>query len=383
MAVAAGSHRVDWSPMTIASLGDILLVDDSPENLSLLSGLLKQDGYKVRAFLDGRVALEKAQTAPPDLILLDVEMPQMNGYEVCAALKQHETLRRVPVLFISALTDTADKLKGFTAGGVDYITKPFQAAEVRARVEAHLTIHRLQHDLERQNEELRRLESLRDSLMHMIVHDLRSPLTSIVGYLDMLKSSDNLTHEEVQEYTKAAGYGASALLALINSLLDINALEAGQMRLHKEPSDIGVLASRALMPLEGLTVGRDVSLGLPAQAVTVDCDPQIIERVIMNLLGNALKFTPAKGSIVVAVMQNGERCRVEVRDTGRGIPPEYLERVFDKFQQVEARKERKMYSTGLGLTFCKLAVEAHQGQIGVNSTVGVGSTFWFELDRQS
>jgi two-component system sensor histidine kinase/response regulator len=144
-----------------------------------------------------------------------------------------------------------------------------------------------------------------------------------------------------------------------------------------------VLASRALMPLEGLTVGRDVSLGLPAQAVTVDCDPQIIERVIMNLLGNALKFTPAKGSIVVAVMQNGERCRVEVRDTGRGIPPEYLERVFDKFQQVEARKERKMYSTGLGLTFCKLAVEAHQGQIGVNSTVGVGSTFWFELDRQS
>jgi len=368
--------------MTTAPLGDLLIVDDSPENLSLLSGMLKQDGYKVRAFLDGRVALEKAPAAPPDLILLDVEMPQMNGYEVCAALKQHEVLRHVPVLFISALTDTADKLKGFTAGGVDYITKPFQAAEVRARVEAHLTIHRLQRDLERQNGELRRLESLRDSLMHMIVHDLRSPLTSIVGYLEVLESPENLTMEEVQSCAKTAGYGASALLGLINSLLDINALEAGQMRLQKEVSDLGALASRALKPLEGLTVGRDVSLRLPAQPVEATCDPQIIERVIMNLLGNALKFTPSTGSVVVAVMQNGEQCRVEVCDTGRGIPPEYLERVFDKFQQVEARKERKMYSTGLGLTFCKLAVEAHQGQIGVTSTVGVGSTFWFELESR-
>lgn len=369
--------------MTTASPSNLLLVDDSPESLTLLAGMLKQDGHRVRAFLDGRVALEKAQTDPPDLILLDVEMPDMNGYEVCAALKRHETLQRVPVLFISALTDTADKLKGFTAGGVDYITKPFQAAEVRARVDAHLTIHRLQRDLERQNVELRRLESLRDSLTHMIVHDLRSPLTSIRGYLNLLEMEDNPTREIVESYAKEAGHGVSAMIGLINSLLDVNALEAGQMRLHKEASDLGTLASRALKPLEGLTVGRDVSLQIPNQPVQAFCDPQIIERVIMNLLGNALKFTPSTGSIVVAVTQSGGRGRVEVRDTGRGIPPEYLERVFDKFQQVDARKEGKMYSTGLGLTFCKLAVEAHSGQIGVTSTVGVGSTFWFELENQT
>jgi two-component system sensor histidine kinase/response regulator len=365
--------------MTTAPFGDLLLVDDSPENLGLLAGMLRQDGYKVRAFLDPRVALQKARVAPPDLILLDVEMPDMDGYAVCAALKRDDALQRVPVLFISALTDTADKLKGFTAGGVDYITKPFQAAEVRARVQAHLTIHRLQRDLERQNDELRRLESLRDSLTHMIVHDLRSPLTSILGYLGLLESGTDLTTDTVQTYSREAGYGVSAMLGLINSLLDVNALEAGQMRLQKEVSDLREVATRALKPLEGLTVGRDVSVRVPEEAVQTLCDPQIIERVIMNLLGNALKFTPRAGSVVIEVMRAGDRSRVEIRDTGRGIPPEYLERVFDKFQQVEARKERKMYSTGLGLTFCKLAVEAHQGRIGVDSTVGAGSTFWFEL----
>lgn len=374
-----GILRVESAPMTPPPLGNLLLVDDSPENLSLLAGMLQQDGYQVRAFLDPRIALEKVRSAPPDLILLDVEMPQMNGYEVCAALKQDETLQRVPVLFISALTDTADKLKGFTAGGVDYITKPFQAAEVRARVEAHLTIHRLQRDLERQNNELRELEALRDSLTHMIVHDLRSPLTSILGYLGLLESGQNLTMDKVITYAKEAGYGVSSMLNIINSLLDVNAMEAGQMRLQKEVCDLRDVAKRALKPLEGLTVGRDVSVQAGDTAVESLCDPQIIERVIMNLLGNALKFTPKSGSVAVVVMARDGGCRVEIRDSGRGIPPEYLDRVFDKFQQVEARKERKMYSTGLGLTFCKLAVEAHQGRIGVTSAVGVGSTFWFEL----
>ena len=367
--------------MTTCPPGDVLVVDDSPENLNLLAGMLRQDGHKVRAFLSGPMAIEKAKVAPPDLILLDVEMPDMNGYEVCQEFKRHEVLHHVPVLFISALSDTADKLRGFTAGGVDYIAKPFEAAEVRARVEAHLTIHRLRQDLTRQNDELRRLESLRDSLTHMIVHDLRSPLTSILGYLGLLEAGTDLPTDKVRMYAKEAEHGVSAMLGIINSLLDVNALEAGQMKLHTDTHDLRDVAAHALKPLEGLTVGRDVSLQLPDHPVPARCDAQVMERVIMNLLGNALKFTPKNGSIVVAVSRGDRHGRLEIRDTGRGIPPEYLERVFDKFQQVEARRERKMYSTGLGLTFCKLAVEAHGGRIGVDSTVGVGSTFWFELER--
>jgi signal transduction histidine kinase len=153
------------------------------------------------------------------------------------------------------------------------------------------------------------------------------------------------------------------------------------MPLHKEACDLFVVASKAMKTLEGLTLGRNVTLEHPEEPVEVICDPGIMQRVISNLVGNALKFTSKSGSVKVVILPLGDQLRVEVRDTGYGIAPEYLERVFDKFAQVEAREEHKGYSSGLGLTFCKLATEAHGGRIGVSSEIGKGSTFWFELNR--
>ncbi|MEI9893792.1 MAG: response regulator [Chthoniobacter sp.] len=161
---------------------DILVVDDTEANLQLLSGMLRERGYKVRPVPNGRLALQAAKSAPPDLILLDINMPDLDGYEVCAQLKRDERTASVPVLFISALNETMDKVLAFGVGGLDYITKPFQFEEVDARVAAHLKLRRLQVDLEernselrRTNAELRRLQELRDNLTHMIVHDLRLP----------------------------------------------------------------------------------------------------------------------------------------------------------------------------------------------------------------
>ena len=168
------------SPNDIAA--DILVVDDTPANLQVFSGMLKDRGYKVRPAPDGRVALRAAKDLPPDMVLLDINMPGINGYEVCAQLKRDERMRDVPVIFISALNDTLDKVLAFGVGGVDYITKPFQFEEVEARVAVHLKLRRLQRELEarirelhKTNEELRRLQDLRDNLTHMIVHVLRSP----------------------------------------------------------------------------------------------------------------------------------------------------------------------------------------------------------------
>jgi signal transduction histidine kinase len=334
--------------------------------------MLKDDGYKVRPVPSGKLALQAAEAEAPDLILLDINMPEMDGYEVCTRLKEHETLSGIPVIFISALTETIDKVKAFEMGGVDYITKPFQFEEVRARVQTHLT-------LRRQFLELQELHDLRDNLTHMIVHDLRSPLTGIKGYLDLLKLDADKLDEDGQSYINDALSGVKTLVEMISSLLDVNRLESGEMPLNKKDCDLTTISTDAVASLGGLTVDRNVAQESPDGPVTISCDTELTTRVIANLLGNALKFTPSSGDVTVAVLGKDGGARVEVRDTGPGIPPEYLGRVFDKFGQVEARKERKKFSSGLGLAFCKLAVEAHGGTIGVESEVGSGSTFWFEL----
>jgi two-component system sensor histidine kinase/response regulator len=181
--------------------GSILVVDDTPANLRLLTGMLKEQGYRVRPAPNGRLALQAVRAEAPDLILLDINMPEMNGYETCEALKADEAYADIPVIFISALTETSDKIQAFQTGGVDYVTKPFQFEEVQARVEAHLTLFRLKRELEEKYRQLKELEQLRDSLTHMIVHDLRSPLTGTLTTLQLIKmtAGDRLEEEEKED----------------------------------------------------------------------------------------------------------------------------------------------------------------------------------------
>ena len=168
----------------------ILVVDDNAANVQLLVGMLKDRGYKVRAALSGKLAIQAVQNNPPDLILLDVNMPEMNGYEVCERLKSDESTRDIPIIFVSALHETLDKVKAFGVGGVDYITKPFQFQEVEARVRTHLELCRQRREIRESYARLRQLEKLRDDLVHMIAHDLRNPLTAVSGYLDLVAFDD-------------------------------------------------------------------------------------------------------------------------------------------------------------------------------------------------
>jgi PAS domain S-box-containing protein len=227
--------------------------------------------------------------------------------------------------------------------------------------------------------EQRKLQDLRDNLTHMIVHDLRSPITGIMGSLYFLKQEADKLSEDTREMISGATTATTTLVEMISSLLDVSRLESGEMPLNLEDRELGALVDEALASVSGLTVNRSL-VQERAESVHATCDPELIRRVIVNLLGNALKFTPKKGTITIAVLKNGGRPRVEVRDTGSGIPLEFHARVFEKFGQVGSRKK---YSTGLGLTFCKLAVEAHGGAIGLESVVGKGSTFWFELPSRN
>jgi signal transduction histidine kinase len=364
---------------------NILVVDDTPENLQLLNGMLKGCGYKARPVPSGELALQAAKSDPPDLILLDINMPEMNGYEVCRRLKADPPLAAIPVIFISALNETMDKVKAFGLGGVDYITKPFQFEEVHARVETHLKLRRLQKELERQNRQLqesydrlRELETLRDNLVHLVVHDLRSPLAMMAGYVDLIKTKlGSKLNAQENGYIDIVGKHTAKLLDMVTTLLDVSRMEAGQMPLNRQACDLAGLAREVVETFGVLKGQRRLTLDVPSGPLSVHADRDVIQRVVANLIGNAVKFTPDGGRITVTLSRKNALTRVAVTDTGPGIPAEFHKKVFEKFGQVD--KEARRHSTGLGLTFCKLAVEAHGGQIGIESEVGKGSTFWFTL----
>ena len=361
-----------------APAASVLVVDDTIENLRLLSNLLGEQGYEVRAVTNGRQALQAAEHDPPDLILLDITMPEMDGYEVCRRLKATDRCKDVPVIFITALTDTADKVLAFDTGGFDYVTKPFQFGEVLARVKTHLALRSAQVALAESYQRLRALEELRDNLVHMIVHDMKSPLMALLIRLRLLKVPVATLGEDSQEDLREAVDSVEVLNRMTNDLLDVNRLEEGRMPIERAACDLARMAAEVRATLGAMDRERQIDVE-SAGAVEATCDGAIIRRVMENFVSNAIKHTPGGSRVRISVARRDGRARVEVHDEGRGLPPGASEKIFEKFVTIKNRHERTYHSTGLGLTFCKLAVEAHSGTIGVDPRVPAGSTFWFEL----
>lgn len=366
------------SPSPDACSPSILVVDDTPANLQMLADMLKRRGYRARPVPSGRLALQAAKADPPDLILLDVNMPEMDGYEVCAELKKDQTLAAVPVIFISAYGETADKMRAFSAGGLDYITKPFHVEEVEARVAIHLQLRRQQRELESLLAKQRQLEDMRDSMVHMIVHDLRAPLTAVFNYLDLVREQEaGFIAPESMQNLDFAMKASRWMVQMVNVLLDASKIESGQMSLRRVECDVGDVVSDALDAIRSLADEKNVLYQSDHVRAAVDRDA--IARVVQNLVTNAVKLTPPGGDVHVSLQSKDNGLRVEVSDHGPGIAAEHHPKIFEKFGQLDTNVRQSIPSSGLGLYFCKLAVEAHGGRIGVDSEVGQGSTFWFEL----
>ena len=357
----------------------ILIIDDVPDNLHLLMQMLPADHYFIRPATNGRRGLEAAFHEPPDLILLDIKMPEMDGFKVCAQLKNDVKLKDIPVIFISALNETEDKLKAFDAGGVDYITKPFQQREVLARVKAHLEIRAQKRALEFSIEKQKALEELRDSLTQMIVHDMKSPLMAIDGQLKMLQlfEAESLT-ADAQRYIADARTGSARLIKMMEDMLAISKMEVGKLNLNLAPVNLRDLTQRVVTGLSPLIGSKRIEIDSDDPIPSLTLDQDLITRVLQNLLSNSIKFSPDGGLIQINLCPLAQGVLVEVQDSGPGIPQEYQKQIFEKFGQVESALNRR--GTGLGLTFCKLAIEAHGGEIGLTSTPGEGSTFWFILN---
>jgi len=354
----------------------ILIVDDMPANLQLLVGMLRERGYRPRPVTSGPRALQVARQNPPDLILLDVSMPEMDGFEVCRRLKEEPQLAGIPVLFISALHETMDKVKAFSVGGVDYVTKPFQCEEVEARIYAHLELRRRERLLAENYRKLRELEALRDNLTEMVVHDMRAPIFAAQAIVRMLGPALGPTDPQTKKMLQAARESLFTLKEMATQLLDISRLEEGRMPLSPVPGDLVRTAAKACESYEYSATEKRLMLKAP-ESVPATYDEDLVRRVIENLLGNAIKFSPNDAEVTITISSTETSTRLAVTDRGPGIALRDHERIFEKYGQVS--EGRRKYGVGLGLTFCKLAVTAHGGTIGVESVPGQGSTFWFRL----
>jgi two-component system, sensor histidine kinase and response regulator len=372
------------------SLPLILVADDVEANVELLVDQLETLGFHTVVARDGPSALASCVERRPDLVILDVSMPAGDlgvadrgaGFEVCRRLKRDARTARIPVIFVTALGDTADRVKAIEAGGDDFLTKPHHRLVLNARVRALLKLKGATDALEEGLKRLRELQKVRDDLMKMIVHDLKTPLTSVLATLEMARDGDfgALTPPQARALSDAEGK-AEDLLALIEDLLEVARIEEQTITLQPEPIAPAALLAEIVydwglrFKQEGATATVDVADDAPV----FRADKVLLKRVLSNLVQNALTHTAGPVHLALAARADANGILFTVADDGPGIPSEYQEIIFRKFERVRAANAPRVRSSGLGLTFCRLAVESHGGRIWVKSAEGEGSTFYVQL----
>lgn len=359
--------------------GNILIVDDTPANLRLLSNMLAEQGYKVRSVISGKMALTTARAAPPDLILLDIRMPEMDGYEVCEHLKAGESTHDIPIIFISALDAAQDKVKAFAVGGVDYVTKPFQLEEVLARVETHLAVRNLQKSLRREIIERDKLIAELDAYAHTVAHDLKNPLGTLIGFSDMLETSyTELSDEQMRLCVSTIAKSGRKMTNIIEELLLLASVRKMD-DVKIEPLDMTAVVAEALDRLAYMVAEYQAEIVTPeVWPVALGYGPWV-EEIWVNYVSNALKYGGQPPHVEMSgTFPNEPDGQVQfwVRDNGAGLSPQDQACLFTPFTQIhQARAE----GHGLGLSIVQRIAEKLGGQVSLESEVGQGSVFFFTL----
>lgn len=400
----------------------ILVVDDTRSNLRLLAEILTDRGYVIRLAPSGSLALSSAHTKPPDLILLDIMMPGISGYEVCKQLKADEQTCNIPIIFISGLHEVFDKVKAFALGGVDYITKPFQAEEVIARIETHLTLRNLQKSLQEKNSQLQReiterekaeealqrahdkLEirvkerttelrlsnaqlakalRLKNEFLAMMSHEFRTPLNTVLGLSEALRLNVYGELNEKQQNTlKTIEKSGWHLFEMINNILELIEISTDGLPLQYNILDVELVCRASIKLIKQAASKKHLNVSLAFRnTITIHADECRLKQILVNLLNNAVKFTPEGGKIGLEVEADSEQQFISfcVWDTGIGIAKDDMARLFQPFTQLDSSLARQYEGTGLGLSLVYYLVNMHGGNISVKSEVGKGSRFTVSL----
>ncbi|MDM3856656.1 MAG: hybrid sensor histidine kinase/response regulator [Aphanizomenon gracile PMC649.10] len=381
----------------------ILVIDDDPTNLEILDYTLSAAGYNVHTATNGANIVQQIHFSIPDLILLDILLPDINGFKLCQGLKSDPVTESIPIIFMTALADTVDKVKGLHLGAVDYITKPFQKKELLARVQTHLHLRELSKTLEIKNQQLteliedlehriiertielkqalekeKELNQLKSRFITMASHQFRTPLAIISSSSGILQEfSDRLNEERKQEHLQTIQHTIKHITQILDDVLMINRAEADKIELHLEAADIvdfcHHLQSAIAESNNQHTINSSVDLGQETitNSLIIQFDKKLLQQIITNLLNNAIKYSPNHNLVNFSLTKADDKIIFKISDHGIGIPEADQDNLFASFHR--GSNVGNIAGTGLGLSIVKKCVDLHQGEINIDSQIGKGT----------
>jgi two-component system, sensor histidine kinase and response regulator len=355
----------------------ILIVDDNPHNLQILGKILRENRFEIEFATNGKAALDWITIKKFDLILLDINMPEMDGFQLCINIRSNPLMIHVPIIFLSAETDRESILKGFELGAQDYITKPFDSRELLVRIKTHLDLKSTLEKLEIEKENAQSADRLKSTFLATMSHELRTPLNSIIGFTGiLLKEAPGPLNDEQKKQLGMVQNSARHLLSLINDILDISKIEAGQLKMNIQKFNLREVLNKVVEINKQFADKKNLPI-----LVTIDnnineiiSDSLRVQQILVNFVNNAIKFTET-GTISINCTLTGNSVEIKISDTGIGIENENLKQLFKPFIQIETGMMRLKEGTGLGLSICKKLSEMLGGEIKVDSIFGTGSTF--------
>ncbi|MBC7475197.1 MAG: hybrid sensor histidine kinase/response regulator [Candidatus Sericytochromatia bacterium] len=365
--------------MEIIKKALILIVDDTPKNIQVLGSILHNKGYNICISSSGSIALEMVKTELPDLILLDIEMPGMDGFEVCKALKSNPVTESIPVIFLTAVSDPEKLLQGFELGAVDYITKPFNIPELTARVATHI-------EIKQSREKLLELNATKDKFFSIIAHDLRNPFTSLMlsSQFILRHLNNNLDVNMIEKKIQVIYKSSKQCSDLLENLLEWAETQTNKIKFSPNYHKIRDIIIKCIEISASQANNKNIEIinAIPDD-ISLMVDGNLFETIIRNLLTNAIKFTQEYGTITIKLKEEDHLTEISVTDTGIGIPMEVQSKLFriDSHYMTQGTSKEDA-GTGLGLILCREFVEKHGGNIWVESEIEKGSTFKFTIPQQ-
>lgn len=367
----------------------ILIVDDLPENLQVLAGNLKSEGYEILAANNGPRALALVRNRKPDLILLDIMMPDMDGFTVCQKLKADPQTADIPVIFITARNETKDLLQGFEMGAVDYVTKPFKTPELLARVRTHLELKHSRdlfatynRQLEKISAHLQKLNEDKNRFLSIVSHDIRGAFGNVIWVSRLLSEDRAIDENDANELFSDIGIEAEHMISLAENLLNIDAIERREVKLKKGAVESAPVVEFAVQAHQLAAATKSLKLEVQCDNSQIFGDITACRQVLTNLVSNAVKFSPDEGTVWVEVRAADDAMvRISVRDEGPGLSAEDQTKLFQPFTRLSNNAGSHTHSVGLGLSIVKLMAEGMGGSVGCESTRGQGATFFALLPR--